>query len=298
MGVSMCSNACNRSTNSLPEFQYTEELHTSDEWDISDDDQSFLPGRLGRSITMPAELRKIMDDTANIRRTKSAYSTRPRECAMREKMKDWHRSSVLNPEGELQARRYSKMVTDDSLEHLRHTIRTASSIVEKGTAINDELARQERVLSTAENDIAFAEYETDQTTQKLKGMKSLKGKLASVIWKKEPKLRINEFCQETSTFSNVNLDLLGDDVGLCGFSKMQNSTTSITEDTEDVQQAMINEGIGQLNKALDAIKVQQVDTAWALGKQEGRLSVFENRVSTTHQKINCQTQMIKSIMGK
>jgi len=293
----MCSNACNPSNN-LPEFQYTEDLHSSDDWDSSDSSQGFPQGRFGRSVTMPAELRKIIDDTAKIQRAKTSYFPRPRECSMREKMKDWHRSSVVNPEGELQARRYSKMVTDDTLEHLRDTLRTASSIVEKGTAINDELVRQERVLSTAENDIAFAEYETDQSTQKLGGMKSLKGKLASVIWKKEPKLRINEFNQETSTFSKVNLDLLGDDVGLCGFSKMQNSSTSITEDTEDVQEAMINEGIGQLHKTLDAIKVQQVDTALALGNQEGRLSVFENRLSTTHQKINCQTQMIKSIMGK
>jgi len=294
----MCSQVCNRATNNFHEFQYTEDLHTSDAWDSSDDDLGFQEGRLGRSATMPVELRQIMDDTSKIRRAKSEYVPRPRECSMREKMKDWHRSSVVNPEGELHAKRYSKMITDDSLEHLRHTIRTASSIVEKGTAINDELARQERVLSTAENDIAFAEYETDQSTQKLKGMKSLKGKLASVIWKKEPKLQINEYSKETSTFSNVNLNLLGDDIGLCAFSKMQSSTASISEDKEDLQQVKIKAAIGQLHKTLDAISVQQVDTAWALENQEGRLSMFENRMSTTHQKINCQTQMIKSIMGK
>eukprot|EP00495_Collosphaeridae_sp_1-RS-2012_P000662 TRINITY_DN10613_c0_g1_i1.p2 TRINITY_DN10613_c0_g1~~TRINITY_DN10613_c0_g1_i1.p2 ORF type:complete len:108 (+),score=25.43 TRINITY_DN10613_c0_g1_i1:226-549(+) len=97
-------------------------------------------------------------------------------------------------------------------------------------------------------------------------MKSLKGKLASVIWKKEPKLRISEFRKETSTFSNVNLNLLGDDVGLCAFSKMQNSGVSISEVKGDVQQVKIKAGIGELLKTLDAMTVQQVETAWALGR--------------------------------
>jgi len=294
----MCSNACNRKTNILHEFQYAEDLHTSDEWESSDDNQGIHELRLRRGFTVPAELRDILDDAAKMRRAKSAYMPRPRECPMQEKMKDWHRSSVVNPEGELQAKRYSKLVNDDTLKHLRHTIRAASSIVEKGTAINDELARQERVLSTAENDVAIAEYETDQCTERLKGMKSLKGKLASVIWKKEPKLRIKEFSMETSTFSDVNLDLLKDDIGLCALSNMQTSTATITEDSEDVEQVKITAGIGQLHKTLDAIQVQQAETAWALDNQEGRLSVFENRMTTTHQKINCQTQMINSIMRK
>jgi len=298
MGVSMCSQASHRATNNLHEFQCIEDLESSDEKQNSDDDQVFYNGRLRRSATMPAELRQILDDAGQIGRAKSACVLRQRKSSIQEKMKTWHRSSVMNPEGELQAKRYSKMVTDDTLEHLRQTIRTASSIVEKGTAINDELARQERVLSTAENDIAIAEYETDQSTQKLRGMKSVKGKLASVIWKKEPKLRINEFSKETSTFSNVNLNLPGGDVGLCAFNQMQNSTASKSEDMGDVQQNKIKAGIGQLFKTLDAMTVQQVETAWALGKQEGRLSMFENRLSTTHKKMNCQTQMMNSIMGK
>jgi len=297
MGMSMCSQACNRETNNLHQFHYTEDMHTSDDWEWSDDDQGIHGGRMRRGVSMPVELRQILHDSASIRRAKSAYVPRPRESSVQEKIQDRHRSSVVNPEGELQAKRYSKIVTDDTLGRLRDTICLASSIVDKGTDINDELARQERVLSTAENDIAIAEYETDQSTEKLKGMKSFKGKLASILWKKEPKLRINEFSKETRTFSDVNLNLLKGDVGLCSFSTMQTNTASISENNEDVEQVKINAGIGQLHKTLDAITVQQVETLWALENQEGRLSVFENSVSTTQQKINCQTQMINSIMG-
>jgi len=299
MGVTLCS--C-KTRSSIDNFYCTEEMVTSDEEEDTDGDEFFNLGKMGRCVTMPDELRQVLQGPSKPRKIKSWPQSRSEECLMEKKMKDWPRSSVLNPEGELQAKRYSKMVTNDSLRHLRETIRTASSIVDKGTSINDELARQERVLSKAENDIAIAEYDTDQTTETLKGMKSLKGKLASVIWKKEPKLRINKFNKETSAFSNVNLSLLNEDVGLCAFSKMQSSKVSslskdMSEDTVDKQQTQIKAGIGQLHEALDAITLQQMDTAYAIDKQDGRLSVFDNRISTTHQKINCQTQMIKSIMG-
>jgi len=291
----MCSHACNRATNNLHQSHYIEELHTSDDWEYLDDDQGIHEGRMRRGLTMPVELRQILHDPASIRRSKSAYVPRPRGSSMQEEIQDWHRSSVVNPEGELQAKLYSKIVTDDTLGRLCDTIRLASSIVDKGADINGELARQQHVLSTAENDLAIAEYETDQSSEKLKGMKSFKGKLASVIWKKEPKLRINEFNKETSTFSNLNLK---GDVGLFSFSTMLTNTASIPKANEDVEQVKINAGIGQLHKTLDAITVQQVETLSALENQEGRLSVFENSVSATHQKINRQTQMINSIMGK
>jgi len=212
-------------------------------------------------------------------------------------MKDSHLTSVSDTEGELQAEQYSKVVMDDSLKHLREAIHTASFMIDKGTAINDELERQKHVLSNAENDIAIAEYDTDQLTETLKGMKSLKGKFARIIWKKEPKLRLDEFSTETRSFSNVNLDLLEEEVGLCAFSKMH-LFKDISKDTEGTQQTEIKAAIGQLHKTLDAITLQQIDTASALDQQDGRLSVFENRLSTTQNKINCQTQTITSIIRK
>jgi len=298
----MCSRERSSTSSNIHKCRYTEEINSTYDWEDSDESVSdFKFGRVRRGTSMPEELRQIVNDAAKMKR-KSKSLPRSRECSMQKETKDWHRSSVVNREGELNAERYCKMVTDDTWEHLRHTIRTADSIVDKGNAINDELARQGRVLSTADHDIAMAEYDTDLTTQKLKGMKSLKGKVASMVRKKEPKLRIDEFSKETSSFSNVNLNLLEDDVGLCSFSKLSSSKTSsickdISKTTEDIQVQM-KAGIGQLHKTLDAISVQQMDTALALDQQNGRLSVFENRLTTTHQKINCQTQVIKSIMGK
>merc|ERR1719233_676846 len=108
---------------------------------------------------------------------------------------------------------------DDTLKHLSQTITAANIAVETGAEINNELARQDRVLSNAGTDISTAEYDTDQVTQTLQGMRSLRGKLKSVIWKKKTEIRAAEFDCKSSNFRNLNLSLLADDVGLCAFSK-------------------------------------------------------------------------------
>jgi len=298
MGLSMCSHGSNGERGNIRGFQYAENWHTSEEQEDTDDDSEFFNlGRMGKCMSLPEP--HDLEKAVAVKRAKSEQRVRSREYAFQEKKKDWHRSSVVNRDAELQAKRYSKMVMDDSLTHLSRTIRTAGSIVEKGAAINDELARQEHVLSKAETDIFVTQYETEQVTQKLKGMRSLRGKLKNVIWKKEPTLRRSEFDSKRSTFSNVNLDLLKDDVGLCAFSKMECKSSSLSKEiSEDMQQIQIKEGMGHLHRALDIVAAQQMEAAWALDNQEGRLSMFENDVTTTNSKINCQSQMISSIMRK
>jgi len=96
--------------------------------------------------------------------------------------------------------------------------------------------------------------------------------------------------------------LPGKDVGLAAFRTMNSSKVSrlskdISGDTEATQQMLIKAAIGQLHKSLDAITVQQMNTASALDQQD-RLSVFENRITTTNQKINRQTKLINTIKRK
>jgi len=300
MGLSMCSQATISGRSNVHEFQFqkADSLQASEEWEVSDDDSDYFNlGRMGKSMIIPET--RGSKKFAPMRRVKSEQVVRSRGWSSQEKMKNWHRSSVVNQEAELQAKRYSEMVMDDTLKHLSRTIHTASSMVEKGASINNELARQDRVLANAETDISIAEYETDQVTETLKGMRSLRGKLKSVIWKKEPKPRLTEFDSRRNTFSNVNLDLLNEDVGLFAFSKMDSKAPSLLKETsEDKQQIQFKAGMGQLHKALDIMAVQQKEAAWALESQEGRLSTFEDQLATTNDKIKCQSQMINTIMGK
>jgi len=298
MGMSLCSQASNRERSNVIEFQFTETWETSEELEDTDDDPKYFQlGKLGKCVSAPDQ--SDLEKATTLKRAKSEKVLRSSGYLFQERRKDWHRSSVVNKEAELQAKRYSKIVMDDTLKHLSHTIHTAGSIVEKGAAINNELARQENVLSKAETDISIAEYETDQVTRTLKGMRSLRGKLKNVIWKKEPKLKVNEIDCQKSTFSNLNLDLLEEDAGLCALSGMQCKPSTIHGATsEDEQQIQIKAGMKQLHKALDIMTVQQMEAAWALKSHEGRLSMFEEQVTTTNNKIKCQSHMIGKIMGK
>jgi len=289
MGVSMCSRVCNRTRPDFCEFQPSVDWHTEEETDgeseLVNPNQMMVKNR-----SMSTDLRKALGETPPVARARTA---RTGGYSLQERMKDWHRSSVADPEGEAQAEEYCKKVRGDTLKHLNRTVRMASSIVEKGTDINQELARQERVIFKAENDLSMAEYETDQATETLRGMSSLKGKLSSILRKKQPKMKVNPF-------SNMNMDLMDGESGLCAFSTMSHcqSISSSKVETNGTQENQIKRGMGTLHQALDMMTIQQMDTAWALERQEGRLSVFENQMTTTQQKINRQSQMINKIMEK
>jgi len=300
MGMSLCAEASKGERSNVHEFQFAQSWETSEELEDTHDDPGYFyrgkMGKLGKCISVPDQIG--LEKAPTLKRAESDKVLRSKRYLFQEKRKDWHRSTVVKKEAELQAKRHSKIVMDDTLKHLSHSIRTAGSIVEKGAAINNELARQENVLSKAETDISIAEYDTDLVTNTLKGMRSLRGKLKNVIWKKEPKLKMNEFDCQTSTFSNVNLDLLEEDAGLCALSMQCKPSTIYRAAYEDEQQIQIKAGIKQLHKALNIMSVQQMEAAGALKSHEGRLSVFENQVTATNNKIKCQSHMIGKIMGK
>jgi len=251
---------------------------TSEEQEDTDDDNEYFNlGRMGKCMSVPnlTDLEK----STQLNSAKTEEVLRPRGYSLQERTKDRRLSSVVNGEAELQAERWCKMITDDTLKHLSHTVRIAGTIVEKGVGINNELARQDSILSKKMTHI-------DQVNQTLNGMRSLRSKLKSALWKKEPKPNMKEFDSKTSFFSTVNLDLFGN-TGSCPNSELECCSSTILEGrSEDMQQNRIKDGMGQLHKALDIIEKQQMDVAWALDTQEGRLSMFEKRMVTTNRKLN------------
>merc|ERR1719419_246722 len=88
-----------------------------------------------------------LEKATQFNRSKTEEVLRLRGHLLLERMKDRRRSSVMNGEAELQAKRWCKMVTDDTLKHLSHSVHIAKKIVEKGVAINNELARHDSLLS-------------------------------------------------------------------------------------------------------------------------------------------------------
>jgi len=291
MGVSMCSQVCNRTVGNIYDIRETEDWYTPDEESLDDESGYLNNPMVMKSMTMPPELRRALEGASAMKWAKGGPL--PKSRSLQHRMMDRRRSSVVDREMEDNAKRYSKIVTEDSLKHLRHTIRIAGSIAEKGSDINNELARQERVLVGAERDAKIAEYETDEVTRTLKGMSSLRGKLTTVIRNKNPKLKVNSSRQ-------MDINLINEEVSLVAISRMSNPKSSIPSKrvTEDTQVKELKEGFGHLNEALDVITIQQLDAAWALDRHEERLSVFEDQITTTHQKINSQSRIINQIMGK
>jgi len=238
----------------------------------------------------PTQLRRKLRVIPVIEKGKTDRGTEgSRGFSLENRMKEWHRSSVVNRKAECAAKQYTEMIQDDTLRHLSHSVRVAGSIAGKGSDINVELRRQELVLRKADVDISFAEYETDQTTETLKGMKSLRSKFSRSIRKKEPKLKAQLF---------NDIDLLNGEMGLNALSR-KCSPRPVSEyggSPKDIKQKQIKTGMEELNGVLDVIKAQQIDAAWTLNRHGKHLTVFENKLGSTHKKINEQSQVISNII--
>jgi len=290
----MCSQACNRTTSYSSRFQCTDKWHIPDSDTDNEEESIDLPinPKINRIMSTPTNSRRTSVKTSWMERANTERVSRVGGYSLEERMKNWHRSSVVDREEEKHAEQYAKMVVDDTLKHLHHTVRIAGSIIEKGTDINSELIRQENVLYKADHDLSIAEYQTDQTTESLRRM-TLKGRFASMIKKRKPKMKPN-------AFNKINVDLLNGAPGLNTFSRMHYGKLApkSRDSSEDSQQHQIKTGVGQLHAALDVITAQQLDTAWSLQRQEGRLSVFEDKLEETHGKINQQSERINRIISK
>lgn len=288
MGLSMCSQQDRGSKKSyINEFQITEQWCISEEETEEDDSINF--NSVNRSKSAPGDARGPVKTTTLDRTKTQGALDRTRGSSLEDRMRQWHRSSIVERKAERAAKQYTEMVQDDTLGLLRHTVRLAGSITEKGADINEELRRQELIFRKADHDISFAEYETDQTTQKLKGMTSFSGKIVGTIRKNKPKLKIQAFS---------DFDLMDGQIGLCSLSRSVSTQTTpaFKASPRDAKQLQIKSGMGELHAALDVITVQQMDAAWTLKRQERYLSKFDDKLDSTHTKINRQSRVITRIM--
>jgi len=300
MGVSMCSQVCYRPEHSFYDVERTEEWPTPDEFcndgseSFYSDEGEYFHNPMGmQSKSLPSDLNRVWREVSAKKRIRSEQFSRPRGYSLEDRMKERHQVSMVDREAEDVAERYCELVREDSARELRRTISVARSIAEKGSDINKELARQGQVISTAERDISIAEFELDSTVGILKGMSSLRGKFAQVVGRNKPK-------PGAIPCGNMNMDLMNGEASLLSFSKLTTDEQSfLSEDeTEDTCAKEISKGIGQLNRALDVISIQQKEAAWALNKHEESLSAFEGQIATTHGKIRSQSQMMKKIVNK
>jgi len=277
----MCSEACTDTSNI--QFQETRD------WQISapesDEEEPIEFGR-GRCRSLPNDVREAEKTTAFHKLNTERTSRRNRGYSLEDRVIDWHRSLVKDIKGEREAKKYTELVKDDTLKHLRNSIVVAGSMVGKGADINKELYRHERILRKADTEMSIAEYHTEQTTLALKGMTSLTGKLTSNL--RKPKLNLKFY---------DDFELLNGEMGLCSLTRGWSglSTPQYKCSLKDTKERRIKEGMGELRTALDVVKIQQLDAAWTLYQQKDHLSMFEKKLDRTHTKINNQKPRLKCI---
>jgi len=293
MGVSLCSRK--RTVGNIYHIRMSEDWSIPDEESTHDEKEYYNSLNVNgmRRRTMPADLRTVLGEVSAINLARKGQLPKSSGCSLQDRMRHRRRLLAVDRKMKDNPKLCSEIVTEDSLKRLRHTIRLAGSIAEKGSDINKELARQERVMFRAASNIAIAEYETDLATEALNGMSPFRGKLATVLWKKKPKLKVN-------TSKNIDVDLINREVGLFSFSRMTNCNLSIPSKgaKQDRQQKEIKVGLGHLDHALDVITIQQTDTEFALNRHEELLSLCEDQITTTNQKVKSQSWRINQIRGR
>jgi len=276
------------------EVKMNTDFRQTQDWQMSDretDEQESVEFFKEKCKSLPCDVRGAVKTTAFHKSNSERTTRRSSGFSLEDRMRDWHRCSVIDKKAEREAEKYTEMVKDDTLKHLHKSIVLAGSMVGSGSDINEELRRQERVLRKADADMSYAEYETDQASQTLRAMTSLAGKFWSNIRRKNPKLNLQTW---------NDCDLLNGEVGLSSLSRTctGSSAPPFKGSPKDEKERQIQAGMGDLHSALDFITMQQMDAAWTLNRQKGHLRVFEKKVDRTHTKMKRQNQVMNSVMGK
>jgi len=283
----MCSQASNGIPRNVLSSQLSEDYNFSEE-EFEKEVVSFANGR--RTMSLPRDFNGKSIRISPLKRTKTDRISRLSGSSLKERMREHRRSSVVSQEGELWAQQYSKMITDDTLEHINHTLNVADAIIQKSGHINEELGCHEHMLCTAENDMSAVEHDTELTSKILKEMSSLPGKIVSKMSRKKPK-------QKRKVLGKINIDSLNGHSGLLAFGGMASCESlhirAASESSKSHPEEQIKTALGRLGNALDVIKAQQLDTAWALERQQGHLNLFGDKLDKTTEEISRQNTLMR-----
>jgi len=279
MGASLCSDDCigksrkpgkpvniNRPSCSL--------TSTEDEEDEdSDSSELYLQAKRVKSAPAPTTINKDKSTVGGISSTG--------RLSLRQKMEERKTTRELFIHGEREAKLYMDAIETDTLSHVDNAVRIASLIVEKTDDITEELVRQGDVIRQANDDIHHTEQDVNQTNYTLKGMKSLRGKLGNMVWRKKPKV------QEYSGFET--------DYGSAIRNRSVSAPPKMELPTGGTKQQQISGGLRTLNVAMDTIRSRQLVIGEELQRQDKQLGEFSGNMSRTQDKIKVQSDLMISM---
>jgi len=185
-------------------------------------------------------------------------------------------------EGEHEAKIYMNKIQDNSMQQLTETFKDVESILEKETDIQRELKRQGEVINEANLDACIAEKDIDDTSHRLKGMKSLGGKFINLVSghpHHKPKVR------ESNHESENNI----------GRSSTQPIICLPSYSRDKSKQEWLSQGVDQLCSLLDVVETRQKDIGNEIENQHENMKILDENIDHIEDKIGHQTNLMKSI---
>jgi len=179
-------------------------------------------------------------------------------------------------------RLYMHALENSSMNELSLTFRNAESLLEKGNTIHEEVIRQGEIVKEANRDTEVIEKDVHNTSHRLKGMKSMRGKVKNIIWHKHGSSNlvvVHESDNESANLRRCNT-----------FPARLPSY-----DDKMTKQEWINEGVDRLCYVLDEVEHRQEDISVELGEQEKHFQSLDHNIDHIEHKIQHQTKIMSTI---
>jgi len=205
------------------------------------------------------------------------------EKSLKQRIEERKRNTVANVSclrDECEAMQYCDALEEDTWIELKDTFQVAETIVQKGANIKEELARHDWVIHSANRDMHSTEQDINETSWRLKGMKSLSGKIGNLIWHKKPKAQAFTDFHESRDFRTASTSI---------------SPYSPYRSPKRTTQQQIKAGVVQLSITLDKVRSQQLAIADELQHQEEQFTEFDINMGRIHGKIHKQNDLMNSI---
>jgi len=186
--------------------------------------------------------------------------------------------------GEHEAKLYEDMVENDTIKHLNNAIRYSEQTLGISKDISEEIARQGEVIDEANNDLHITEQDIDESRHRLRGMKSIRHKIANIVWHKKPEVQVfDDIVLEKQDSKRFRRRSISDIV-------THRKSLVVSKNQRTIQQ-----GMRHLNLVIDTIQHNTLDVADEIKRQDKRLGKLSRRMDRTDNKIKSQSNLIHSI---
>lgn len=201
-------------------------------------------------------------------------------CSLKQQIRERKQRSYHNfIEDEQEAKSYMDALENNSMLHLAETFTVVDSMIADGNDTCQELKRQGEVVCHANRDIRETEKDIDDTNRRLKGMNSIRGKLANLVW--SPKKHYH--------------DDSWDDQPTTTLKRSMTAPILPSYSNSQTKQEWMTEGVKKLGGAMTVLENQQLAMKHELGAQDKYLNKLDHNIDHIGKRIIHQTDLIHGI---